>query len=75
MNSVKCNFCNEFFHDSFSCENHEKATPHKIKIYECKICHEKKRGINSFDKHLSFTHGTNHWHINLVLKHVMRNIS
>jgi hypothetical protein len=67
-------FCNEFFHDSFSSEDHEKTTHHKIKIYECKICHVRTRGINSFDKHLSFTYGTNHWQINLALKQDMRNM-
>jgi len=47
---------------------------HGIKIYEYKICHVRKRGINSFDKYLSFTYGTNHWQINLALKLVMRNM-
>jgi len=36
--------------DSFSCEDHEKTIHNKIKIYQCKICHEKKRGINNMPK-------------------------
>jgi ABC-type iron transport system FetAB ATPase subunit len=69
---MKCHFCHESFLDSFSREDHEKIIHHKIKIYQCKICHEKKRGINSFDKHLTFTHGTSHWQINLGLRQTTR---
>ena len=72
---MRCNFCSKSFTDSFSCEVHERTIHHKIQIYTCKICHEKNRGIDSFDKHLTFTHGTNHWHINLGLKQIMRNMS
>ena len=75
MRGVTCSFCDESFFDSFSCENHEKKIHHKIKIYECKICHERKRGIDSFDKHLTYAHGTNHWPINLALKQSLRDMA
>ena len=69
---MRCNFCSKSFEDSFSCEDHEKTVHNKIQLYTCKICHEKNRGIDSFDKHLTFTHNTSHWHINLALKQTMR---
>ena len=72
MKYVTCHFCTESFSYSFSCEDHEKTIHKKIKIYVCKICHEKKRGMNNFDKHLTFTHGTNHWLINLELRQAIR---
>jgi len=72
---MRCNFCSKSFEDSFSCEDHEKTVHNKIQLYTCKICHEKNRGIDSFDKHLTFTHKTNHWHINLALKQTMRDMA
>ncbi len=41
-------------------------------IYTCKVCNEKCKGTDDFDKHLQYTHGTNHWTINLALKETKR---
>ena len=72
---TRCSFCPKSFEDSFSCEDHERIVHSKIQIYTCKMCNEKSRGIDGIDKHLTFTHNTTHWHINLALKQTMREMA
>jgi len=55
-------------------QRHMKAVHNKVPINICKICNEKCIGNDEFDKHLQFTHGTNHWTRSLELKQVNRTL-
>ncbi|MBC8501707.1 MAG: hypothetical protein H8D35_01100 [Nitrosopumilus sp.] len=55
-------------------QRHMKAVHNKVPINTCKICSEKFKGNDEFDKHLQFTHGTNHWDLNLAMKQVLRDM-
>ena len=51
---------------------HLKEAHNRIPIFTCKICQEKCNGIDEFDKHLTFVHGTNHWYLNLAMNETKR---
>jgi|APSaa5957512535_1039671.scaffolds.fasta_scaffold03151_18 hypothetical protein len=67
-----CRHCKEQFGDWITFDRHLKAVHNKIKILTCKVCNEKCKGVDKFDQHLQFTHGTNHWDINLAMKDAWR---
>ena len=70
-----CSRCN-FEHTSIVVyQRHMEILHNIIPNYTCKLCNEKYRGNDEFDKHLEFTHGTNHWSLNLASKQVNRIIS
>ncbi len=71
---IPCKYCNEMFYDMDGHERHLKLAPHKVPVFVCKICNEEIKGTANFDKHLQFTHGTNHWDLNLALKQTKRMI-
>ena len=69
-----CSECN-FEHPSIVVyQRHMKAIHNKLPVNICKICNERFVGNDEFDKHLQFTHGTNHWDLNLALKQSKRDI-
>jgi len=69
-----CSECN-FEHPSIVVyQRHMKAIHNKLPVNICKICNERFVGNDEFDKHLQFTHGTNHWDLNLALKQIKRDI-
>ena len=69
-----CSKC-DFEHPSIVVyHRHMEAVHNKFPVYICKICNEKCIGNDAFDKHLQFTHGTNHWDLNLALKQSKRDI-
>lgn len=55
-------------------QRHMAAVHNKLPVNICKICNEKIIGNDDFDKHLQFTHGTNHWDLNLAMKQSLRDI-
>ena len=72
---MKCKFCEESFGFNRDREEHTKLIHKKIEIFQCKICHEKCKGSDNFDKHLTFVNGTNHWYINLGMRELRRSLS
>ena len=69
-----CSECN-FEHPSIVVyQRHMKTIHNKLPVNICKICNERFVGNDEFDKHLQFTHGTNHWDLNLALKQSKRDI-
>ncbi len=69
-----CSRCVFTHHDLITCHKHMKSVHNLIPIFQCKICHEKYKGEDEFDKHLQFTHGTNHWDLNLAMKQSLRDL-
>ncbi len=69
-----CKIC-KFSHSSIVVyQRHMEAVHNKLPVNQCKICHEKFLGNDEFDKHLQFTHGTNHWDLNLAMKQSLRDL-
>ncbi len=55
-------------------QRHMEAVHNKLPVNICKICHEEFLGNDEFDKHLQFTHGTNHWTVNLASRDARRKL-
>ena len=67
-----CNYASLSPSRDFEVEDHMK-TEHGMSLkLPCKLCHETLEGINEFDKHMTFTHGTNHWQLNLGMREAKR---
>jgi len=69
-----CKDCGTEFSDSSEFELYMDKVHNKVRVLTCKICDEKFKGYDNFDKHLEFTHGTSHWSLNLALKQIKRDI-
>jgi hypothetical protein len=70
----KCSRCDFEYPSIVVYQRHMKAVHNLLPVNICKICNEKCIGNDEFDKHLQFTHGTNHWDLNLILKQTKRTL-
>ena len=71
---LKCKICKFATLDFEVLERHMINLHNKPLTSNCKICNEAIDGLDEFDKHLQYTHGTNHWDLNLASKDVKRKL-
>jgi hypothetical protein len=72
---MNCQDCGEPLQDKVALFIHMDKIHNKTPKLICKLCDEECLGLDDFDKHLEFTHGTNHWSLNLAIKQINRTIS
>ncbi len=72
MNKPICKICLKEFDNWIIFDRHILAVHNKVRVFECIKCGEKCKGVDKFDQHLEFTHGTNHWTLNLAMKNAWR---
>ena len=70
----KCKECDYVHTDILTFQRHMEFAHNQLPVNQCKMCHKKFLGNDEFDKHLQFTHGTNHWDLNLALKQSLRDL-
>ncbi len=70
--SIHCKICDYKNTSPMAFVRHMEYSHNNLPLNICKICKEEYLGNDEFDKHLQFTHGTNHWTINLGMKEARR---
>ena len=71
---IKCNFCKFADINLEVLERHFKYVHDKPFLLSCKVCNESIIGLNEMQKHLEFSHGTNHWSLTLGIRDLNRKI-
>lgn len=65
---IECPECKVTLMDGVILDMHMKKVHNKVQMMICKLCEKKIRNNDTFDRHLQYVHGTNHWDLVLAMR-------